>query len=64
MTAAPKGEKEGEKWPAPIGFARKQDLLEYAPVVVLYDKEPAPENGCRAVKLYSEDQVNAILAQS
>lgn len=47
---------------APIGYARKQDLLEYKPIVAMYDKPISPENGHAPVKLYSEDQVLHLLS--
>jgi hypothetical protein len=46
----------------PIGYARKQDLLLYRPVVIMYDAPIEPENGHEAVPLYSQDQVEAYIA--
>lgn len=48
--------------PAPIGYVRKQELLEYAPVAILYQKPPAPEIDTYPVRVYSEDQVRNVIA--
>lgn len=45
----------------PIGWARKQDLLEYSPAWMTYAMKPAPENGYEPVALYSRDQVEELL---
>lgn len=43
----------------PLGWARKQDLLTYAPCWMAYTVKPAPENGHEPVALYSQDQLDA-----
>lgn len=48
--------------PSPVGYARKQDLLIYSPCWMTYAKKPAPENGHEAVSLYTQDQVDVMLA--
>ena len=45
----------------PVGYARKQNLLTYDPVCVMYAKEPQPENGHKAVPLYTQDQLDHTL---
>lgn len=47
---------------APIGYARAQDLLLYREVWAGYSNKPADENGHPPVALYTQDQVNAMLA--
>lgn len=47
---------------APVGYARAQDLLLYREVWAGYSNKPADENGHPPVALYTQDQVNAMLA--
>ena len=41
----------------PVGWARKQDLLQCDPCFMAYEAKPAAENGHEPVALYTEDQV-------
>ena len=45
----------------PCGYVRKQDILAYSPVCAMYLDEPTPENGHRAVPMFTHDQVLFIL---
>lgn len=47
---------------APVGYARAQDLLLYREVWAGYSNKPADENGHPPVALYTQDQVDALLA--
>ncbi len=41
----------------PIGYARKQDLAEYRPIIAMYANKMEAENGHEPMALYSEDQI-------
>lgn len=44
-----------------VGYIRRQDAMVYAPVQAIYSTEPAPENGFRAARLFSLDQIEVAL---
>lgn len=48
----------------PIGYARKQELLQYQEFWMGYSTPPAAENGCAPVSLFSQDQVEEIVKQT
>jgi hypothetical protein len=45
-----------------VGWIRRQDALEYAPVMALYRDEPQPENGTPPERVFSVDQIAHALA--
>lgn len=46
----------------PAGWSRRHDLLTYSPMWVVYETKPTPENGYEAVALYTQDQMDAAVA--
>lgn len=41
----------------PVGWARRQDLLQRDPCFMAYEAKPHAENGYEPVALYTEDQL-------